>query len=120
MGDGFMIIPENGEVIAPFDGEVMMIFPTKHALGLKSVDGEELLIHCGLDTVTLNGEPFEVKVHQGDQIKAGQLLMKADLNKIKEAGCSIETAVVITNGVPFEMIQEGKCEQGTEVLEVKG
>ena len=84
MGDGFMVLPENGDVVAPFDGEVMMIFPTKHALGLKSVDGEELLIHCGLDTVTLNGEPFEVKVHQGDQIKAGQLLMKADLNKIKE------------------------------------
>lgn len=120
MGDGFMVLPENGDVVAPFDGEVMMIFPTKHALGLKSVDGEELLIHCGLDTVNLNGEPFEVKVHQGDQIKAGQLLMKADLNKIKEAGCSIETAVVITNGVDFEMIQEGKCEQGTQVLKVKG
>lgn len=120
MGDGFMVLPENGDVVAPFDGEVMMIFPTKHALGLKLVDGEELLIHCGLDTVTLNGEPFEVKVHQEDQIKAGQLLMKADLNKIKEAGCSIETAVVITNGVDFEMLQEGKCEQGTQVLKVKG
>lgn len=120
MGDGFMVLPENGDVVAPFDGEVMMIFPTKHALGLKSVDGEELLIHCGLDTVTLNGEPFEVKVHQGDQIKAGQLLMKADLNKIKEAGCSIETAVVITNGVDFEMLQEGNCKQGTQVLKVKG
>lgn len=120
MGDGFMVLPENGEVIAPFDGEVMMVFPTKHAIGLKSIDGEEVLIHCGLDTVTLNGEPFDMKVSQGDQIKAGQLLMKADLNKIKEAGCSIETAVVITNGMNFEMIHEGECEQGAAVLEVKG
>lgn len=120
MGDGIMILPEEGTIYAPFDGEVMMVFPTKHALGLKSKDGVEILIHCGLDTVSLQGKPFELYVQQGQQIKAGEKLLKADLNQIKESGCSIETAVVITNGKEFNLIHDGKTQNGTCIIEMKG
>lgn len=97
MGDGVGFIPENGEIVAPFDGTVKTIFPTKHAIGLESEQGIELLIHIGIDTVKLNGEGFESLVNTGDTIKKGQPLMKVDLDYIKSNAPSIVTPLIVTN-----------------------
>lgn len=115
MGDGIVITPENGNLYSPVDGEVMLVFPTKHALGLKADDGTELLIHIGMDTVSLEGKPFNVLVAQGDKIKAGQLLEIVDLQAIKDAGLSTETPVVVTNQKPVEMIASGSVKAGQSV-----
>lgn len=116
MGDGIVITPSDGVLYSPVDGEVMLVFPTKHAIGLKSNSGTELLIHVGMDTVNLEGKPFEVFVSQGEKIKAGQPLLSADLKAIQEAGCPIETPVVITNGVPFEIVQKGSVQPGDDMM----
>ncbi|WP_436862050.1 glucose-specific PTS transporter subunit IIBC [Staphylococcus caeli] len=97
MGDGVGFIPENGKIVAPFDGTVKTIFPTKHAIGLESEQGLELLIHIGIDTVKLNGEGFESFVNTGDTIHKGQLLMQVDLDYIKANAPSIVTPLVVTN-----------------------
>ena len=111
MGDGVVITPEEGTLVSPVSGKVMMVFPTKHAIGLQGENGEEILIHVGLDTVSLDGAPFDVKVKDGDLIRAGQVLMQIDLDAIRKAGLSTETPVVITNGKTFESMhdQEVKC-----------
>lgn len=105
LGKGFAVIPEDGMYYAPFDGEVSMIFPTKHAIGLTSNNGVEILIHIGLDTVELNGQYFESFVEQGQKIKKGDLLMKVDLNKVKEAGYDIVTPVIVTNSDNYKNIE---------------
>lgn len=97
MGVGFGIIPTIGKVYAPFDGECQMVFDTKHALGLVSENGVEMLIHVGLETVNLEGRPFKIHVNSGDAIKKGQLLLEFDIDAIKAAGCKIETPVLVTN-----------------------
>lgn len=97
MGVGFGIIPTIGKVYAPFDGECQMVFDTKHALGLVSENGVEMLIHVGLETVNLEGRPFKVHVNSGDAIKKGQLLLEFDIDAIKASGCKIETPVLVTN-----------------------
>lgn len=97
MGDGFVIIPTENNFYSPVTGEVTFIFPTRHALGIQTVNGTQLLIHIGMDTVTLEGKPFEISVQQGDKVQAGQLLGHVDFAQIKAAGLSIETPVVITN-----------------------
>lgn len=107
MGDGLLIIPTDGTVCAPFDGTVKMIFPTKHAIGLVSNTGVEVLLHIGMDTVNLNGEPFTSLVEEGQEIKQGQELIKADLEKIKAAKLSIETACVFTNHYQTKEIKLG-------------
>lgn len=84
MGDGFMIQPDNGELYAPCDAKVAMVFPTKHAVGLTLKDGTEILIHFGLESVNLNGVGFETFVEQGEKVNENTLLLKADLNYIKE------------------------------------
>ena len=116
MGDGIVITPTEGTLYSPIDGEVMLVFPTKHAIGLKSNSGAEILIHVGMDTVNLEGKPFEVFVSQGEKIKAGQPLLSADLEAIQAAGCPIETPVVITNGVPFEILQQGAVQPGDDMM----
>lgn len=93
LGDGFAVELTDGEVIAPFDGEVTAAFPTGHAYGLKREDGLECLIHIGLDTVELNGSGFDVKVKQGDQVKQGQVLVKVDLDQVTGAGSRIENVL---------------------------
>lgn len=118
MGDGIVIVPENGNLYSPVTGEVMMVFPTKHAMGLKADNGAELLIHVGMDTVSLEGKPFEVLVKEGDRIDAGQLLMKADLDAIKDAGLSIETPVVITNQKAFNSEKDGNVQAGETILRI--
>lgn len=115
MGDGIIITPNDSRLYSPVNGEVMLVFPTKHAIGLKADNGAELLIHIGMDTVSLNGKPFEVLVKQGDKIKAGQLLAKVDLNQIRDAGLSIETPVIITNQKPFTLKNTGEVKAGQTV-----
>src|SRR5699024_8606929 len=98
MGDGLAIEPTDGEVVSPIDGEVVSTFPTKHAVGLKSKSGVELLIHIGLETVNMEGEGFDVHVKQGDQVKVGDPLITFDLQLIKEKAASHITPVIVTNG----------------------
>lgn len=98
MGPSVGILPSDGHVFAPFDGEVKMIFPTNHAIGLKSKEGLEILIHIGVDTVDMNGDGFEALVSQGDSIEKGQALISFDQKKIKQAGHSDCVIVALTNG----------------------
>lgn len=101
LGKGVAVIPSQGLIIAPEDGTVTTLFPTKHAVGLTFNDGVEMLIHVGMDTVNLNGECFESFVEQGDVVKKGDKLIAFDKDKIIELGYSIETPVVITNSAEF-------------------
>lgn len=97
MGDGVGFIPRQSEIVAPFHGKVKALFPTKHAIGIESTDGVELLIHIGIDTVKLNGEDFESFVKVGDEVAEGQLLMKVDLEYLQQHAPSIVTPMIVTN-----------------------
>ena len=108
MGDGFAIEPKDGIVQAPFDGSVEMIFPTGHAIGVKSHDGMEVLIHLGIDTVDMKGEGFEVLVKQGDRVKQGDILIKVDLDAVKKAGKKSITPIIFTSGEKIELLRSGK------------
>lgn len=109
MGEGIAILPEEGVVTAPFDGVINTVFPTKHAIGLTSNDGVELIIHVGLDTVELNGECFSSLVKDGDTVKKGDVLVSFDLDKIKEREYDTITPVVITNpGTFIDIIETDK------------
>ena len=97
LGKGCAIVPVDGEIVSPFDGTVVMLFETKHAIGLTSEDGTEVLIHFGLDTVKLNGEYFTAHVKTGDKVKRGDKLISADLNAIQDKGYDVITPIIITN-----------------------
>ncbi|MCX7829124.1 MAG: glucose-specific PTS transporter subunit IIBC [Thermanaerothrix sp.] len=97
VGEGFAVIPTDGLVVSPVDGKVTLVFPTMHAVGITSVDGLEVLVHVGIDTVKLNGEGFKALVSQGDEVKKGQPLIEADLKVISAKAPSIVTPVVFTN-----------------------
>ena len=97
LGDGIAIIPENGKVLSPVDGEVATVAETLHAYGFTTEDGLEILVHVGLETVGLEGKPFTVHVQNGDKVKKGQLLIEADLEAIKAAGLPTITPVLICN-----------------------
>ncbi|MCA1061786.1 glucose-specific PTS transporter subunit IIBC [Rossellomorea aquimaris] len=97
MGDGFAIVPTEGTIVSPITGKVVNVFPTKHAIGLESKAGREVLIHVGIDTVKLEGKGFEALVKEGDQVEAGQPLLEVDLDYIKENAPSIMTPIVFTN-----------------------
>ncbi len=101
MGRGAAVRNPQGKVVAPFDGEITVFFETKHAIGLKSADGIEVLIHVGMDTVKLNGEHFEAHAAQGDKVKKGQVLLTFDPAAIREAGYDTTTPVVVTNAAEF-------------------
>ena len=101
MGRGAAIKNPKGQVFAPFDGKITVFFETKHAIGMKSEDGVEVLIHVGMDTVKLNGEHFTAKAAQGDKVKKGQLLIEFDVEKIKEAGYPVVTPVLVTNTASY-------------------
>lgn len=106
MGEGFAVELTDGKVVAPFDGEVMVCFPTGHAYGLKSTDGTEILIHIGMDTVQLDGKGFDVKVEAGQQIKRGDLLVNVDLDYVKSQGKPLTTPIVFTDGSHIELLKE--------------
>ncbi|HHA8469404.1 PTS glucose-specific enzyme IIABC component [Streptococcus pneumoniae] len=108
MGDGFAVEPANGNIVSPVSGIVSSIFPTKHALGLVTEAGLEVLVHIGLDTVSLEGKPFTVHVAEGQKVAAGDLLVTADLDAIRAAGRETSTVVVFTNA---EAIKSVKLEQ---------
>lgn len=97
MGKGMAIKPCKGQVVAPFDGTVQTVFRTKHSIGLKSVEGIELLIHVGIDTVKLKGQHFNVVVQEGDVVKHGQILIEFDMDAIEKAGFDTTTPVIVTN-----------------------
>lgn len=121
LGDGFAVIPSEGKIYAPADGEVTMVFDTLHAITITSTQGTELLIHIGLDTVTLKGEPFTAHVAAGDKVKKGDLLMDVDLDKIKAAGLEIITPVLICNTDEYAKIdlqKEGDVSLDDAVLKI--
>jgi PTS system beta-glucosides-specific IIC component len=101
LGKGIAIEPQEGKVVSPVDGVVTTLFKTKHAIGITSDNGIEILIHVGMDTVKLDGEFFTAHINQGDVVKAGDLLVEFDLVKIKEAGYEVTTPVVITNSMNY-------------------
>lgn len=98
MGDGYALVPENGKVISPVNGTVTTLFPTKHAIGLTDDQGNEILIHIGIDTVNANGEGFEAKVKQGDKVTCGQELVRFDKKVLEDKGYDLTTAIIFTNG----------------------
>lgn len=102
MGEGFAVIPENGEIASPVSGTIVSVFPTKHAIGIKTEDDIEVLLHMGIDTVDLGGEAFEIKVEEGEKVQAGKVVAVADLAKIQEAGKMTTMIVVFTNGDKIE------------------
>lgn len=102
MGEGFAVIPENGEVASPVSGTIVSVFPTKHAIGIKTDDEIEVLLHMGIDTVNLGGGAFEIKVREGEKVKAGKTVATADLAMIQEAGKMTTMIVVFTNGDKIE------------------
>ena len=106
LGDGIAIIPSDGKVYSPVDGVVESMFDTGHACALKSTTGVEILIHVGLETVSLNGAPFTVHCKNGDEVKKGQLLWEADLDAIQAAGLPIITPVLICNCDEFSGIEK--------------
>ena len=121
MGDGIAIKPKYGTVKAPFDGEIVTDFPTKHALGLVNEGGLELLIHFGLDTVNLKGEGFDLKVKAGDKIKKGDVLMEVDLEYIREHAKSDITPIIITGpaGTEIAARENGTVSNDDVVINIK-
>jgi len=122
MGDGFAVEPENGHIVSPVAGKVTSVFPTKHALGLVTDNGLEVLVHIGLDTVSLEGKPFEVKVSEGQTVAAGDLLVEADLDAIRAAGRETSTIVVFTNADAIKSVKvehTGKLAANTPVATVE-
>lgn len=121
MGKGLAIIPDNGNLYAPFDGVVTMLFATKHAIGLTSDQGNEVLIHIGMDTVELNGELFTTYVKQGDKVKRGDRLISFDKDAISKKGYDLTTPIVITNAADkdIEFSKYGKMEQGIEIASIQ-
>ncbi|CAM3711497.1 PTS sugar transporter subunit IIA [Alkalicoccus chagannorensis] len=112
MGDGLAIKPENGTIVAPAYGEIAQLFPTKHAVGIKTVNGVELLIHIGIETVNMQGEGFEAHVEQGDKVKPGDKLITFDPDLVNEKAESTITPVIITNG---DVVAELDKQEGQQV-----
>lgn len=121
LGKGIAVIPSDGHVYAPADGVISTVFPTGHAVGVTTPDGAELLIHIGLDTVELKGEPFEIKVESGQNVKKGDLLIVADLEKIRAAGKETITPMVICNSDAYagvEVFAGRDVEAGDDVVKL--
>ncbi|WP_353855457.1 PTS glucose transporter subunit IIA [Bacillus sp. Bos-x628] len=106
MGDGVAVKPSNGEIVSPVEGEIIQLFHTKHAIGIRTLSGLELLIHIGLETVGLNGEGFKAHMKEGDKVKIGDPLMSCDLDLIEEKAASTVTPIVIMNGDMIERLDK--------------
>ncbi len=122
LGDGIAILPSKGRVVAPVDGTISLLFETKHAVSIQSVHGVELLIHVGLDTVKLQGEHFKAYVQTGDTVRAGDLLLEFELDKIRNKGYDLITPMVICNTADFSEILPypgGTVKELDKVLTIK-
>jgi PTS system beta-glucosides-specific IIC component len=122
LGKGVCFMPLGGKIYAPFDGTVEMVFDTKHAINIKSADGIDVLLHCGIDTVKLGGKGFTVHVQEGAEVKTGQLILEYDKDVIARAGYNLETQLVITNTSNYKAITQAKsgdCLVGDVVLYVE-
>ena len=122
MGQGIAVKPSEGVVYAPADAEVTIAFATGHAFGLKTANGAEILIHVGIDTVSMNGDGFEQKVAQGDKVKAGDVLGTFDSAKIAAAGLDDTTMVIVTNTADYASVTPvatGEVAKGDAIIEVK-
>ena len=122
LGDGCGIIPSNETVVAPFTGEVISIAETKHAVGLQSSEGMEVLIHVGMDTVAMNGAGFQVYVKEGEQVKCGQKLLSFSKSAIKAAGYPDTTAILVTNSSDYQNVtvcKAGAVKSTEEIIVVK-
>lgn len=106
LGEGFAIVPSEGKVYAPFDGVCENLFDTLHAIGITSDNGIEMLIHVGLETVALKGEPFKAHIGNGEHLKKGALLLEFDIDAIQKAGCEIQTPVIITNAEELRALKK--------------
>lgn len=104
LGQGFAVNPKEGKVLAPFDGKIVTLFPTKHAVGIVSNDGLEVLIHIGLNTVELDGKYYETHVKEGDVVSIGQTLVTFNIDKINKAGYETTTPVLVTNSDDYEKV----------------
>ena len=123
MGEGVAIEPSQGVLPAPADGKVVMTFPTGHAIGMKTKDGAEILMHIGMDTVNLQGKGFETLVDKGDEVKAGDELVKFDIDEIHSAGYIVTTPIVVTNSKDYEkvlVVRQGEVKVGQEILDLEG
>lgn len=122
LGQGIAVIPENGVVVSPVKGKVETLFDTKHAIGITSDDGTELLIHIGINTVELGGKYYTAFVSEGDEINVGQKLIEFDMDEIKKAGYDITTPVIVTNSFDYESVipeKTGKVDFGEKILTVR-
>jgi len=122
VGDGFAITPEENVVKSPCAGEIVQIFSTGHAVGIKTKKGLEVLVHIGIDTIKLDGEGFEKLVKNGDQVEVGTPLIEIDLEYIKNNAPSILTPVIITNMEKvksMDLVKTGKVKAGTKVLKIE-
>ena len=122
LGEGMAVIPTKGEVKAPCDAMVSMVFDTKHAIGLSADNGVELLIHVGLNTVELEGKYYTVHVNEGDKVAKGQTLITFDMDKIKESGYDVTTPMIVTNSDDFTSVKQlrtGNVDNDSSVMEVK-
>lgn len=106
MGEGLAVDPSEGVLVAPIDAEVLQVFPTKHAIGLKTANNTEILMHIGLETVSMNGEGFEAFVKEGDKVKKGDKLITFNLDLIREKAKSTITPIIITNTADMEKIEK--------------
>lgn len=118
MGEGYAVDLNHGNVVAPFDGEVIMTFHTKHAYGIKRKDGVEVLIHLGMDTVELNGEGFECLVAVGDHIQQGQVIAKVDLEYVREHGKSLVSPIIFTSGQHIELHEKKDVRLNQEIISI--
>lgn len=118
VGDGIAVNPDDGIIVSPVDGEVVQLFPTLHAVGLKTPEGLEVLIHIGIDTVELKGEGFTAFIKQGDKVSVGTPLIQVDLDKLKASGKSVVTPVILTNGDVIQSIDKksGTVRAGMDVI----
>lgn len=123
MGEGVAVEPSEGVLHAPADGKVVMTFPTGHAIGMKTSDGAEILMHIGMDTVNLQGHGFETLVAKGDEVKAGDELVKFDIDAIHAKGYVVTTPIVVTNSKDYEkitVVSQGNVKVGQEILDLEG
>ncbi|MCT7862825.1 MAG: glucose PTS transporter subunit IIA, partial [Lactobacillus crispatus] len=123
MGEGVAIEPSEGVLHAPADGKIALVFPTGHAVGLNTTDGAEVLMHIGMDTVNLQGKGFKTLVEKGQEVKAGDPLVKFNIKEIKAAGYEVTTPVVVTNSKKYESVQQvaqGEVKVGQEILSLQG